>query len=143
MSRVCSFFGGLFTLVFLALGAFFIFLGVVAKSGVRGISGWDTAILTECKVHLMEGLSADDKSDVRECMLQCVAACCSVLQCVALCVRGCEVDLLKGLLSDDDLAVRECVLQHVAACCSVLSVVQRGATCGSVLQCFAVCGSVW
>jgi len=87
MSRVCSFFGGLFTLVFLALGAFFIFLGVVVKSGVRGISGLDTALLTECKVDLMKDVPADDKFAVRECMLQRVAACCSVLQCVAVCVR--------------------------------------------------------
>jgi len=61
-----------------------------------------------------------------ECMyllsvLQCVAVCCSVLQCVA-------VECMY-LLS---------VLQCVAVCCSVLQCV---AVCCSVLQCVAVCCS--
>ena len=59
------------------------------------------------------------------CVLQRVAACCSVLQCVAVCCS---------------------VLQCVAVCCSVL---QCASVCCSALQCVAVCcgvlqyGTVW
>ena len=65
--------------------------------------------------------------------LQRVAVCCSVLQCVA--VSGVVVLLVLFLL----LSGESSVLQRVAACCSVL---QHGAVCCSVLQCAAVCCSV-
>ena len=58
-------------------------------------------------------------------MLQCVAACCSVLQCVAVCrerICGNVSPTLPGTI----------VLQGVAVCCSV---VKCGAVCCSVLQC--------
>jgi len=65
---------------------------------------------------------------VNDCVLQCVAGCCSVLRCVA---------------------VRCSALQCVAVCCSVLqcvavcgSVLQYVAVCCSVLQCVGVCCSV-
>jgi len=55
-------------------------------------------------------------------VMQCVAVCCSVLQCALQCVAVC------------------CnVLQCVAVCCSVLQCV---AVCCSVRQCVAVCCSV-
>jgi len=82
-------------------------------------------------------------------LLQCVAVCCSVLQCVAVWF---EVDLMCC----------SSVLQCVAVCCSVVcgrsnsspsflnqsdlcivkSVLQCVAVCCSVLQCVAVCYSV-
>jgi len=69
-------------------------------------------------------------------MLQCVAVCCSVLQCVA-------APLVKALTTVHVFArlpVVCCgVLQRVAVCCSVLQCV---AVCYSVLQCVAVCCSV-
>ena len=76
----------------------------------------------------------------RECViphsrvLQCVAVCCSVLQCVAVllqCVAVCYSVL-------QCVAVRCSVLQCVAVCYSVLQCV---AVCCSVLQCVAVCWS--
>jgi len=60
-------------------------------------------------------------------VLQRVAACCSVLQCIAVCCIA-----LQGV------AVRCSVLQCVAVCCSVLQCV--AARC-SALQCVAVCCS--
>jgi len=71
----------------------------------------------------------------------CVAVCCSVLQCVAMC--PCVAVCCSVLQS-----VVECcsVLQCVAVCCSVLQsvveccrVLQRVAVCCSVLQSVAVC----
>jgi len=79
-------------------------------------------------------------------VLQRVAACCSVLQCVAV-----GLSWLKTLILIRCLQVGVCcsVLQHVAACCSVWqrvaacsSVLQRVAVCCNVLQCVAVCFSV-
>jgi len=59
-------------------------------------------------------------------MLQCVAVCCSVLQCVALGALG-----KARVLSGRCVAV---VLQCVAVCCSVLQCV---VVCCRVLQCVA------
>ena len=69
-------------------------------------------------------------------MLQCVAPCCSVLQCVAV----------RCIVWSGQQCKHECtwlvkiegsVLQCVAVCCSVLQCV---AVCCSVMQCVAVCG---
>jgi len=89
-------------------------------------------------------------------VLQCVAACCSVLQCVAVpyvidsnvkCdlymknrihVICCIVILFVEILSCS-------VLQCVAVCCSMLqcvAVLHCNAMCCSVLQCVALCCSV-
>ena len=72
-------------------------------------------------------------------MLQCVAACCSVLQCV------------RQYLKSDPTSM----MQRDAVCCSVLQVccsvlnnssqqtpLMRCSVCGSVLQCVAVCCSM-
>jgi len=98
----------------------------------------------------------------------CVAGCCSVLQCVAVC---CSFAVTRWTLIYFERAVRgvvvfcsmlQCVLQCVAVCCSELqcfavfcSVLQVSkyevnveiqtacvAVCCSVLQCVAVCCSV-
>jgi len=63
-------------------------------------------------------------------VLQRVAACCSVLQCVA--ERQCESVVMVVLLGG---GFQQCG----AACCSVL---QHVAACCSVLQCVATCCSV-
>jgi len=70
------------------------------------------------------------------CVLQCVAACCSVSQCVAvdydvshlvpMCVLQCV-----AVCYDVSRLVAMCVLQCAAVCCSKL---QRVAACCSVLQ---------
>jgi len=59
-------------------------------------------------------------------MLQCVAVCCSVLQCVAVCLH----------LRDD-------IDTQVVAIQLLWPVLQRVAVCCSVLQCVAVCCSVF
>ena len=65
-------------------------------------------------------------------VLQRVAACYSVLQCVAVC-RSAKFD---PIIYTGTLTVCRCsVLQCVAVCCSVLQCV---AVCCSVLQCVAV-----
>jgi len=62
-------------------------------------------------------------------VLQCVAVCCSVLQCVAVYQeRSCTLVLQARIIAI-----------YVAVCCSVLQCV---AVCCSVLQCVAVCSSV-
>jgi len=58
-------------------------------------------------------------------VLQCDAACCSVLRCVLQCVITHGPEILCSVL--------QCVLQCVAVCCSM---------CGSALQCDAECCSV-
>ena len=63
-------------------------------------------------------------------MLQCVAACCSVLRGVAVCIRMFVCD------SSACAAIGCIVLQCAAVCCSVLQSV-----CCNVLQCVAVCCS--
>jgi len=75
-------------------------------------------------------------------VLQCVAVCCSVLQCekgnTMLGMPFAEVaDFL--LFSKVCVVVYCSVLQRVAACCSVLQCVP---VCCSVLQCIVVCCSV-
>jgi len=60
-------------------------------------------------------------------MLQCVAVCCSVLQCI--------LSLKADVQTYNDVAK---IFRCVAVCCSVL---QRVAVCCSVLQCVAVCCS--
>jgi len=59
-------------------------------------------------------------------MVQCVAVCCSVLQCMAVCI-------FRGLAAGDDVVsfseVCRSVLQCVAVRCSVLQYV---AVCGSM-----------
>jgi len=81
-------------------------------------------------------------------VLQHVAACYSVLQCVAVC---CSVDSFNMLLSQqlNSTKLLHCIGTLVSVCCSVVqrgalccSVVQCGVVCGSVLQCVAVCCSV-
>ena len=82
-------------------------------------------------------------------LLQCVAVCCSAMQCdavfhsVLLTVCGNALQMLQCV------AVCYSVLQCVAVCCSVLqcvavccSVLQCVTVCCSVLQCVAVCCSV-
>ena len=77
-------------------------------------------------------------------MLQCVAVCCSELQCAQ--------QNMQQLHQVDILAVCCSVLRCVAVCCSVLQCVQQNmqqlhqvdilAVCCSVLQCVVVCCSV-
>jgi len=62
----------------------------------------------------------------------CVAACCIVVQCVA-------VSAPTLILRKTYLQVGWSVLQCVAVCCSVMKCV---AVCCIMLQCVAVCGSV-
>jgi len=62
-------------------------------------------------------------------VLQCVAACCSVLQCIAI-----DAYVILHRVALDDI-----VLQRVAACCSVL---KRITACCSVVRCVAMCCSV-
>jgi len=69
-------------------------------------------------------------------MLQCIAVCCSVLQCDLL--RS-PLNNVPGFKSLQCVAVCCSVLQCVAVCCRVL---QCDAVCCSVLQCVAVCCSV-
>jgi len=66
-------------------------------------------------------------------VLQCVAACCSVLQCVA--VSPCRVSLCLPLRSRKSQLYSHLILM----CCSMLQCV---AVRCSVLQCVAVCCSV-
>ena len=89
-------------------------------------------------------------------MLQCVAVCCSVLQCVAVILRN--VKYISQFFSMKHILVCCSVLQCVAVCCSVLqcvAVILRNVNyfsqffsmkhilmCCSVLQCVAVCCSV-
>jgi len=67
-------------------------------------------------------------------VLQCVAVCCSVLQCVLWYIlhRCATFDQYRALQ-----CVAECcsVWQCVTMCCSVLQCVAVFAVCGSVLQC--------
>ena len=81
----------------------------------------------------------------KTCMLQCVAMCCSVLQCVAVCSAGAVPRVLQCVV------VCLNVLQCVTVCCSVFSrrsaschtwMMQCVAVCCSALQCVAVCGNV-
>jgi len=60
-----------------------------------------------------------------------VLMCCSVLQCIAVCLSVCIASIH---------VLQPHVLQRVAACCC--HVLQRVAACCSVLQCIAVCLSV-
>jgi len=75
-----------------------------------------------------------------DCVLQRVAACCSVLQCELQCVAVCEprtiIYMMPEWVSSFDTAGADCVLQRVAMCCSVCCSV---AVCCSVLQPVAVC----
>jgi len=89
----------------------------------------------------------------RVCVLQCVAVCCSVLQCVAVSVgtlitpqnASHQTSHVRCVCVCD---VLWCVLQCIAVCCRVqgvtvcCSVLQCVAVCCSVLQCVAVCCSV-
>ena len=79
------------------------------------------------------------------CVLQCVAVCCSVLQCVAMSDKDqgvgrqvCNHSLFCCPAPGMRVAVCCSVLQCVAVCCGVLQCV---AVCCRVLQCVAVC--VW
>jgi len=87
-------------------------------------------------------------------VLQCVAACCSVLQCDAVwdSVLRCVVMRIAHLsdgtvdvtMRDEDIqgktySIHISALQYIPVCCSVLQCV---AVCCSVLQCVAVCCSV-
>jgi len=64
--------------------------------------------------------------------LQCVAVCCSVLQCVAM-----QYVVWDGCLAGKETLTTCCsMLQCVAVCCSVYDVLQCVAVRGSVLQCF-------
>jgi len=72
-------------------------------------------------------------------VLQCVAVCCSVLQCVAACYSVLQPDLfgsftnaLQRVTVHCSVLQRVAALQCVEACCSVL---QRVAACCSVLKC--------
>jgi len=70
-------------------------------------------------------------------VLQCVAVCCSVLQCVSS-PSDCAGDVLRGRGSR-----ATGVLKSVAACCSVcVDVCCRDSRGTGVLQCVAVCCSV-
>jgi len=79
-------------------------------------------------------------------VLQCVAVCCSVLQCVAVltckdktCVRGAHVMLQQvscQTVAERQMAMSVSSVNDIAVCCSVLLCV---AVCCSVLQCVAVC----
>jgi len=82
-------------------------------------------------------------------VLQCVAVYCSLLQCIAVCCRV-NADVANRTLPHHTptpphagvlqcIAVRCSVLKCVAVCCSNF---QRLAVCCSVLQCVAVCCSV-
>jgi len=66
------------------------------------------------------------------CVLQCVAVCCSVLQCVGAQKRA----IVWRENMPSFFGVCCSVLQCVAVCCSVLQCV---AVCCSVLKCVAVC----
>jgi len=68
--------------------------------------------------------------------VQCVAVCCSVLQCGAVVGRRSALFLSFSVLQC--VAAWCSVLQCVAVCCSMLECV---AVCCSVLQCVAVCCS--
>jgi len=72
-----------------------------------------------------------------------VAACYSVLQCVAVCCNmllvDCTEEKTKLFRSVRCSLSTRTVLQNVADCCSVLL---RVAVCCSLLQCVAVCCSV-
>ena len=78
-------------------------------------------------------------------MFQCVVVCFSVLQRLAVCcsVLNCvvklEYDPFPSYIYKVCVAVRCNVLQCVAVCCNML---QDVAVCCSVLQCVAVCRSV-
>ena len=71
-------------------------------------------------------------------MLHCVAVCCSVLQCVAVCQLSSETAVENVYLLHIPKCVVVCV-KSVAVRCSVL---QRVAVCCSVLRCAGVCCSV-
>jgi len=93
-------------------------------------------------------------------VLQCVAACCSVLQslhllsCVIHRAQHFKVETIGDASNHSVAACWACCsllqrVERVAACCSVLqcvavccSVLQRVAVCCSVLQCVAACCSV-
>jgi len=75
------------------------------------------------------------------CVYKCVSfyVCCSVLQCVAVCMEE-FVDTPRSQVCAYKCVGIVWIRKCVAVCCSVLQCV---AVCGSVLQCVAVCGSVW
>jgi len=92
-------------------------------------------------------------------VLQCVAVCCSVLQCGAISVVVCEMMVLPSacpqlprsvaVRCSDGAAICLSSVPHLQKCCRVLqcaavrhSAPQCGAVCCSVLQCGAVCCSV-
>ena len=74
-------------------------------------------------------------------MLQCVAVCCRLWQCVLQCDHLDHVPLSVECdnRSRRPLGYKPSVLQCVAMCCSVL---QCGALCFRVLQVVAVCAAV-
>jgi len=97
-------------------------------------------------------------------VLQCVVACCSVLQCAAVSCHGKTLGALSLQLRplfDSDTATHYHTLQHTITHCNalqqlrplieseirldviVLLCVACVAVCGSARQCVAVCGSVW
>jgi len=69
-------------------------------------------------------------------VLQCVAMCCSVLQCVA----ALPCSIVGGPRETRDSQTTWRILQWVGVCCSVLQCV---AVCCSVLQCAAVCCNLY
>ena len=91
-------------------------------------------------------------------MLQCVAVCCSVLQCVAVAIVSCFLFIVIYIMWHDTFKCVQfdtvccSVLQRVAAACLVLHTLQSFilsditfkcvAACCSVLQCVAVYCSV-
>ena len=84
---------------------------------------------------------------VRRSVLQCVAVSCSVLQCVAVCcsVLQCVavLDIARAhtvcSLREYEYRVSQVDMHYVNVCCSAS---QSVAECFSVLQCVAVCCSV-
>jgi len=78
-------------------------------------------------------------------VLQCVAVYCSVLQCIAVCCIVC-CSRQASTTSSYTLATRRYVLHCVALCCSVCCSRSAPTTSGSqlagVLQCVSACGSV-
>ena len=89
-------------------------------------------------------------------MLQCVAVCCSVLQCVAECFAVCCSTKSPALIHVFERNIQEDIVEivksqgiarsllEVAVWCVCCSVLQRVAACCSVLQCFiACCSAFW
>ena len=106
---------------------------------IADLGGLKLSYRALCGLLKEKGQTPTDKETmIGTLLLQCVAVCCSVLQCVTFCRAFCDLWKENGqtLTYKETMIGVFIVLQCVVVCCSVLQCV---AVCCSVLQCVVVC----